>query len=116
MRRLLTLVVLACLILAGCGGTVTVQGAINSGVPATKGGTTTTTSASGTVSIVHLSSTSDSQGSSTQVTVVTLVQQGGAQTITFCGSQVSQFPMNTFVSASFVAGNSCNTLVSVTKQ
>ena len=111
MKYLLSLLVVACLALAGCGGTVTVQGAINSGAPATKGVNNTST-ASGTVSIVHLSFTSDSQ----QVTVVTLVQSGSAQTLTFCGSQVSQFPMNTFVSASFTAGTSCNALVSVVRQ
>lgn len=115
MKYLLSLLVVACLALSGCGGNITIQGAINSGVPATKGGSTTTT-ASGTVSIVHLSFASDSQGTSVQVTVVTLVAQGSAQTLTFCGSQVSQFPMDTFVSASFTPGSGCNTLVSVVKQ
>ena len=104
MKRLLVLLVLASLTLAGCGGTVVVRGALN------PGGTVTT---SGTVSIVHLSFTSDSQGNTVQVTVVTLLQPGTAQTLTFCGSQVAQFPMDITVSAKFVPGDSCATLVSV---
>ena len=106
MKRLLALLVLASLALAGCGGTVVVRGALN------PGGTVTT---SGTVSIVRLTFTSDSQGDAVQVTVVTLVQPGTAQTLNFCGSQVSQFPMDTSVTAKFIPGNSCATLVSVTR-
>ena len=104
MKRLLALLILAALVLAGCGGTVAVRSAFD------PGGTVTT---SGTVSIVRLTFTSDDQGNTIQVTVVTLLQSGTAQTLNFCGSQVSQFPMDTMVTAKFVPGGSCATLVSV---
>ncbi len=104
MKRLLILLVLISLTLAGCGGTVIVRGALN------PGGIVST---SGTVSIVQLSFTSDGNGASIQVTIVTLLQTGSAQTLTFCGSQVSQFPMETFVKTAFTPGTPCATLVSV---
>jgi hypothetical protein len=91
------------LVLTACGGTVHVGGFINTGA----------SSASGTVSLVHLSVVSDSNGTSVQVTAVTLVQIGGAQTFTFCGSHAGQFPMNSIVKASFNPGTPCFTLVAV---
>ncbi len=70
--------------------------------------------ASGTVSIVNLTWASDGSGNSITVTVVTLLQGGGSQDLTFCGSQVSQFPMNAFVTAKYKPGTTCSTLISVT--
>ena len=101
MKRLLCLLVFGSLLLTGCG-TIIVRGALND-----------TTSVSGTVSIVNLSVASDGNGASITVTVVTLLQTGTAQTLTFCGSQVSQFPMDTFVTARFTPGTTCSTIVSV---
>jgi hypothetical protein len=66
------------------------------------------------VSIVHLTFASDGNSSTITVTVVTLLQSGTAQDLTFCGSQVSQFPMNTLVTAKFTQGTTCSTLISVT--
>lgn len=106
MKRLLALLILLSLILAGCGGTVFLGGAINNGPIVV---------ASGVVSIVRLTFASSGNGTSVTVTVVTLLQTSAAQTLTFCGSQVSQFPMNTFVSTQFTAGTTCSTLVTVTK-
>jgi len=103
MKPLLALLVLSSLLLAGCGAIV-VRGALN------PGGTVT---ASGVVSVVRLTFAADDKGSSITVTVVTLVQSGAAQDLTFCGSQVSQFPMDTFVTAKFTAGSSCSTLLNV---
>jgi len=104
MKRLLSLLILFSLLLTGCG-TVVVRGALNSD---------NTVVASGVVSIVHLTFASDGNGTSITVTAVTLLQSGTAQTLTFCGSQVSHFPMDTFVTARFTAGSTCSTLVTVT--
>ncbi len=104
MKRLLSLVVLFSLLLAGCG-TVVVRGALNGD---------NTVIAAGVVSIVRLTFASDGNGSSITVTVVTLLQSGAAQTFTFCGSQADQFPMDTFVTTRFTAGPTCATLVSST--
>jgi hypothetical protein len=106
MKRLLALLVLLSLVLAGCSGTVFVGGAINNGPIVV---------ASGVVSIVRLTFASNGNGTSVTVTVVTLLQTSAAQTLTFCGSQVGQFPMNTFVTTQFTAGTTCSTLVTVTK-
>lgn len=105
MKRLFALLVLSSLLLAGCG-TIMVRGALNGD---------NTVVASGMVSIVHLTFASDGNGTSITVTVVTLVQSGTAQTLTFCGSQVSQFPMDAFVTTKFTSGQTCSTLLSVTK-
>ena len=104
-RLFLCLALLVSLLLAGCEGVVQIQGAVN--LPAS--------TTSGTVSIVQVSAVSGGNGTSVQVTVVTLLQPGTAQTTTFCGSQVGQFPMDTFVTATFNQGPTCASLVSVTK-
>lgn len=104
MKRLLSLLILFSLLLTGCG-TVVVRGALNSD---------NTVVTSGVVSIVHLTFASDGNGASITVTAVTLLQSGTAQTLTFCGSQVSHFPMGTFVTARFTAGTTCATLITVT--
>ena len=103
MNRLTVLAVLASLFLAGCGGTVQIGAAFIPG----------TSIVNGTVSVVQLGVVSGSNGTSVQVTVVTLLQVGMAQTFTFCGAQAGQFPLNTSVSATFKPGTTCGTLVSV---
>ena len=102
MKRLVLLLVLSSLLLSGCGAIV-VRGALDN-----------TLVASGTVSIVHLTFASDGNGTSITVTVVTLLQTGGAQTLTFCGSQVNQFPMDAFVTTKFTNGTTCSNLLTVT--
>ncbi len=104
MKPLFAFLVLASLMLAGCGAII-VGGTLNGGNAAV---------ASGVVSVVRLTFASDGNGASITVTVVTLTQSGSAQEFTFCGSQVSQFPMDTFVTTRFTAGTACSTLLSVT--
>ena len=103
MKRLLCLLVLFSVLPTGCG-TVVVRGALNDNVVV----------ASGVVSIVRLTFASDGNGESVTVTVVTLLQSGSAQTLTFCGSQVNQFPMDTFVTTRFTPGTPCASIVAVT--
>ena len=104
MKRLFALLILSSLLLAGCG-TFVIGGALNGDNAAV---------ASGMVSIVRLTFASDGNGASITVTVVTLAQSGTTQTLTFCGSQVSQFPMDAFVTTRFTSGQTCSTLLSVT--
>ena len=99
MVRLLSLfVLLACILSIGCGY-VAVSGAINPN----------TQMVAGLVSIVQFQFVNGSAS----VTVVTLVGSGTAQTMSFCGDQRPQFPMNQFVHARFQHGTTCNTLVAV---
>lgn len=101
-RRFVEIALFSVVLLTSSCGTVVVQGAIN--FP---------TTASGFVSIVHFTFVADGNGSQTSVTVVTLLSSGNAQELTFCGSHVSDFPMNTIVTAKFKQGAPCSTLISV---
>ena len=92
------------LLLPGCGA-VSVGGWSNPGG-------NSMSSATGTVSIVQLTWASDHSGM-ISVTVVTLLRNGGAQDLTFCGSQTSQFPLNAYVTANYTPGTACSTLISV---
>ncbi len=103
MKRLVLLLFLCSVVLTGCG-TVVVRGALN----------VNTQAVSGVVSIVHLTFADDDNGAQITVTVVTLLQSEGAQDLTFCGSQVNQFPLGTSVTARFTPGPTCASLVSVT--
>ncbi len=67
----------------------------------------------GTVSIVQLTFVSDENGNSVSVTVVTLLQHGDAREVRFCGSQASQFPLNSIVTVNYTPGSPCSTLISV---
>ena len=102
-RRFIEMILCSTVLLTSACGTVIVQGAIN--FP---------TSASGFVSIVHFTFVADGNGSQTSVTVVTLLSSGSAQELTFCGSHVSDFPMNTVVTAKYTQGAPCSKLISVT--
>lgn len=104
-KQCLVLLVALVTILTSCGG-VSVSGDFDAGAAGTN-------TISGKVSIVHLTYISDAKGGSTTVTVVTLLQDWSAQELTFCGSQVSEFPMNAVVSANYTAGSMCSTLNSV---
>lgn len=108
MKRLAVfiLVVLLVLLLTCCGSTTMIRGAILlDGVQST----------SGLVSIVHLTVGSGPDGTFVEFTVVTLVNAGAAQTFSFCGNQVSQFPANSFVTATYKPGQQCSTLATVVK-
>ncbi len=70
------------------------------------GGTQTVT---GMVSIVQLTIVSDG----TQITVVTLTDNFGSFTESFCGDQRTRFPFNNFVKATFQPGQPCSSLFNV---
>lgn len=70
--------------------------------------------ASGYVSVVHLTVVDNGDGTSTTITAVTLLSSGAATTHNFCGNVVSQFPVNSWVTARFTPGTACGTLISVT--
>ena len=90
--------------LAGCGavfvGFVSNPGAVPSTI-------------SGTVIIVHLGFSADGNGSIVNVTQVTLVNLGIANTMAFCGDEQSLFPINQSLKVEFANGTLCSTLVSV---
>lgn len=67
---------------------------------------------SGFVSIVQFTVVFDGNVS-TQVTVVTLANNFGNTTESFCGDQRTQFPVNEFVQATFMPGQPCSNLFNV---
>ncbi len=67
---------------------------------------------SGVVSIVQFTFISDGNVS-TQITVVTLTNNSGSTTESFCGDQRSRFPFDNFVQATFQPGQPCSTLFNV---
>jgi hypothetical protein len=101
--RLLSVALLLSLSLFGCGGSTSIGFVSNFGA----------STATGVVSIVHLSVVSDPSGTSVTVTAVTLLDLGTASNFNFCGNHVSQFPMNQSVTATFMPGSNCATIVSV---
>lgn len=66
--------------------------------------------ASGTVSVVQLTIINGGQ-----VTVVTLIDLGTAQTFNFCGNVVAQFPANTLVTATYKHNGGYDSVVDVTR-
>jgi len=68
---------------------------------------------SGVVSVVQLTVVIDGNNVSTQVTVVTLLDNLGASNFIFCGDQLTQFPPNRFAQATFTPGQPCSTLLAV---
>lgn len=101
MKRLLPVVLALALVisLASCGK-IFIRGALN------------TTTISGTVSVVQIT-TANNNGTSMTVTLVTFLQSGTASTVDFCGDQRSQFPVDQFVQASFVPGATCASVVEI---
>ncbi len=89
MRPLLALLLVS---LLGCGGTVFVSGATGSAA-----------SAAGTVSIVQLTVVDGK----VNATVVTLVANNNARTLTFCGNNTSLFPVNSLVQVNFTSAQPC---------
>ena len=96
MKRLLAVLLIG---LVGCGGIVIQSDGVLGGG---------TTSFSGFVSIVQLSSIAHN-GTFISVTVVTLLHSGTATHLTFCGNMASQFPVNTSVRVDFVSATPCST-------
>jgi hypothetical protein len=90
------------LLIPGCGD-VFVRGSWNSG----------TQTVSGFVSVVQLTIVISGDNVSTQVTVVTLTNHFNSSTISFCGDQRTQFPLNQFVQANFLPGQPCANLFTV---
>jgi hypothetical protein len=101
--RLLSIAVILSLLLSGCGGSTTIGFISNPGAA----------TATGVVSIVHLSIIGGPGGTSVTVTAVTLIDAGNASDFNFCGDHVNQFPMNQSVTATFTPGSNCGTIVSV---
>ncbi len=99
--RLASLLSLA-LLLSGCGN-VFVRANWNGG----------NQTVSGVVSVVQLTVVIDGNNVSTQVTVVTLLDNMGASNFSFCGDQRTQFPPNRFAQATFTPGQPCSTLLAV---
>ena len=101
-RCLLACLLLSSLVCGGvCGcGVVRIQGVLGAGAEAV----------SGFVSSVQLISVG-SNGTTIEVTVVTLQQTLGFTTTDFCGNVVTQFPMKSFVQVSFTPGQPCSTIV-----
>lgn len=103
MRSLgLAILLFALLLLPGCG---------NVFIRANWNGNNQTVS--GIVSVVQLTVVIDGNNVSTQVTVVTLLDNMGASSFSFCGDQRFQFPPDRFAQATFTPGQTCSTLLSV---
>jgi hypothetical protein len=102
MRRFATAIIVVALlsVAVSCGGGTLFISATDNGV--------SFFAVSGTVSIVQLTIVNGSQ-----VTVVTLIGSGTAQTFNFCGNVVSQFPSNAFVNVSYSQNGVCDTVVQV---
>jgi len=89
MKRLVFFLAL-CLVptLPGCGN-IFIRGALPAG----------SSTVSGSISVVQLSAVIGENGTTVQVTFVTLIQSGISSTVGFCGDQRSQFPMQQIVRA-----------------
>ena len=91
------------MILAGCGN-VFVRGALP---PAGF------SSVSGSVSVVQLSAVIGENGTTVQVTFVTLLQSGDFVHDRFLRRQTNQFPMQQTVRADFTPGQPCSSIVTI---
>jgi hypothetical protein len=90
------------LILPGCGN-IFIRGALPAG----------SSTVSGSVSVVTLSTVVGEEGTMVQVTFVTFLQSGVSPTVEFCGDQRSQFPMQQIVRADFNPGTPCASIVAI---
>jgi hypothetical protein len=108
MERLLA-VLLSCVLLVGSTGCgkIFVRGVL--------GGSGVVQTATGFVSIVQFTNVAGS-GTLIDVTLVTFLQNGSSTTVTFCGDQRSQFPMNQFVTANFTPGQPCAEVLTIVVQ
>jgi hypothetical protein len=101
-KRLLSpLLVFSLLLLStGCGN-IFVRGAIETG-----------STIQGSVSVLQLGNSPNGM-ETVQVTFVTLLQNGIASTIGFCGDQTNLFPLNQTVRVNFNPGQPCATVIVV---
>ena len=99
-RVLVVAVLVACL---GCGG-VTLRSNLQSN--------SSVLSLTGFVSSIQTGNLVVS-GGFVEVTNVTIIVNGAASTVTFCGALTNQFPLNSFVNMSFTPGLNCASLVFV---
>ena len=90
--------------LLACGAYSTPSMGINTG---------TTSTVSGAVSSVALTSVNNGMGGLTTATAVTLSVAMGVNSLVLCGDQRSSFTMNSMVQVSTTPGTYCSTLVSV---
>ena len=70
----------------------------------------------GTVSQVRFTVINDANGTSWQVTIITLQTLNGPEKLTACGNHVSRFPMDSTVNVRFTPGIPCASNVVVTIQ
>ena len=77
------------------------------------GGNGIVQTASGFVSVVSVTNMPDGNGTFIDVTLITFLLNGNATTMTFCGDQRNQFPMDQFVRANFTPGQPCADIVTV---
>jgi uncharacterized lipoprotein YehR (DUF1307 family) len=70
----------------------------------------------GTVSQVRFTFLSDGNGTSWQVTIITLQTLTGPSQLTACGNQVNRFPMDSTVNVKFTPGTPCASNIVVTLQ
>jgi hypothetical protein len=101
-KNLLSALLIACLVLvcSSCGN-VDISGAINPG----------SSTITGFVTIVQLSSVIGGDGNTVLVTFVTFLSGGSSSTVGFCGDQVNQFPLNQAVEARFTPGQTCAAII-----
>jgi len=68
---------------------------------------------SGEVSIVQITVVSGPNGTSVQVTAVTFINNGSANSMNFCGNVAKEMPVGSFVTVSFNPGSACGSVISV---
>ena len=98
-------ILLALLLMSGCGGVVFVGFVSNPHVPST--------SVTGRIDVVALASVNDFHGNPLIITTVTLFNNGLQSTLGFCGDQRGHFPLNTVVRVDFTQEINCLFLVNV---
>ena len=105
MKPFLSLLLAICMIvsLTGCGNAFFIGGAFNPG----------TSSISGVVCVVLVSTVIGDSGTTVQVTFVTFQREGVSSTIGFCGDERARFPMQQAVRANFTPGSTCANIVAI---
>ncbi len=103
--KTLLIALLGCALLTNSGcGNVSFRGAFS--------GSDSIRTESGFVSVVQFTVVFGN-GMSSPGTVVTFLFNGNSSTLTFCGDQRSQFPINQFARANFTPGQPCDNLLLV---
>ena len=104
MKRLLSILLVLCLIMifTGCGN-IFIRGAVP----------VSFSTVSGLVSVVELSTVIGNNGTTVEVTFVTLLQTGTSSLIAFCGDQRGHFPIEQTVRADFNPGQTCASIVTI---